>query len=105
MVDIKNIADNFPEILTSFKNVPLESTNPINYINKNSAPMLLMHGTDDNIVSPSQTDLLFQALKSAGVEAERYLVPHANHADDYWQQDEVLDLIVAFLNNHFTIFS
>ena len=100
MVDVKSIADNFPEILTSLKNVPLESTNPINYINKNSAPMLLMHGTDDNIVSPDQTNLLFQALKSAGVEAERYLVPNANHADDYWQQEDVLDLIVAFINHY-----
>ena len=74
--------------------------NPINYITKNSAPMLLMHGTADNIVSPAQTDLLFQALKNCGVEAERYLVPNANHADDYWQQEEVLELIAKFLTAH-----
>ena len=74
--------------------------NPINYITQNSAPMLLMHGTADNIVSPAQTDLLFQALKSRGVEAERYLIPNANHADDYWQQAEVFDVIAKFLVAH-----
>ncbi len=77
-----------------------ERANPINYITKNSAPMLLMHGTADNIVSPAQTDLLFQALKNHGVEAERYLIPNANHSDDYWQQDEVFDLITEFLTAH-----
>lgn len=76
------------------------AANPINYITKNSAPMLLMHGTADNVVSPSQTDLLFQALRSAGIDAERYVVPNANHSDDYWQQDEVLAVILEFLNNH-----
>ena len=39
-----------------------KTANPINYIGKTSAPMLLMHGTADTIVSPSATDLLFQAL-------------------------------------------
>ncbi len=74
--------------------------NPINYLSKNSAPMLLMHGTADNIVAPVHTDLLFQALKSHGVEAERYLIPNANHADNYWLQDEVLDVITGFLSAH-----
>lgn len=77
--------------------IAAEKANPINYITKNSAPMLLMHGTADNVVSPAQTDLLFQALKNHGVEAERYLIPNANHADDYWQQQEVLDVIAEFL--------
>ena len=74
-----------------------ERANPINYITKNSAPMLLMHGTDDDLVSPAQTDLLFQALKSRGVEAERYLIPNANHSDEYWFQPEVFELITDFL--------
>lgn len=77
-----------------------ERANPINYVNKNSAPMLLMHGTADDVVSPAQTDLLFQALKSCGVEAERYIIPNAGHSDDYWQQAEVFDLITEFLSAH-----
>lgn len=74
--------------------------NPLNYITKNSAPMLLMHGTKDSVVSPSQTDLLFQALKSHGVEAERCLIPNADHSDEYWCQDEVFELIEEFLRRY-----
>lgn len=33
-----------------------EAANPIHYISRTSAPMLLMHGTADTVVSPSQTD-------------------------------------------------
>lgn len=97
-VDVKSLTA-FPQMLESL-NVPVEETNPLNYITQNSAPMLLMHGTADNIVSPAQTDLLFQALKNHGIEAERYLIPNANHADDYWQQEEVFDVIAKFLAAH-----
>ena len=56
-----------------------EAANPITYIGKQSAPTLLMHGTADTLVSPSQTDLLYQALQKAGVPSERYLVKGAQH--------------------------
>ena len=74
--------------------------NPLNYINKNSAPMLLMHGTADKLVSPAQSDLLFQALKNNGVEAECYLIPGADHDDDHWQQIEVFDVVEEFIRRH-----
>ncbi|WP_234355026.1 prolyl oligopeptidase family serine peptidase, partial [Acidaminococcus fermentans] len=61
-----------------------EAANPIAYIGKNSAPMLLMHGTADKVVSPGQTDLLYQALKAKGVPAERYEIPGAAHGGVYW---------------------
>ena len=101
IVDIKDVGD-FPQMLQSLHGIPIERTNPINYITEDSAPMLLMHGTLDSIVSSKHTDLLFQALRNAGVEAERYLIPNANHADDYWIQDEVFDVIIEFLNRHVT---
>ena len=51
-------------------------------------------------VPPAQTEVLFQALKNHGVEAERYFGPNASHSDDYWQQDEVFALITEFLTAH-----
>lgn len=77
-------------------NPEAQKANPINYITKNSAPMLLMHGSADNIVSPSQSDLLFQALRAQNVDAERYIIPNAGHSDDFWHQDEVFNLITDF---------
>ena len=96
--DITRVSD-FPQMLQSLNGVKVEQTNPINYITKNSAPMLLMHGTADNIVPAEHTEELFQALKNAGVEAERYLIEGANHSDEFWYQYEVFELIIKFLRS------
>lgn len=78
----------------------MEKSNPINYINEKSVPMLLFHGGKDALISPSQTDILYQALRNRGIEAKRYVVPQAEHAGPYWIQDEVLDIVQAFLDKH-----
>jgi len=77
-----------------------EAANPIAYIGRNSAPMLLMHGTADKVVSPGQTDLLYQALKEKGVPAERYEIPGAAHGGVYWVQDKVLQVIGDFFDKY-----
>lgn len=75
-----------------------DAANPISYISPSSAPMLLMHGTADTVVSPSQTDLLFQALRQKNIPAERYLVKDAAHGGIYWNQEEVLRIITDFFD-------
>lgn len=77
-----------------------DKANPITYISKNSAPMLLMHGTADTVVSPSQTDLLFQALQKNHIPSKRYLVEGAAHGGIYWNQKEVLDIITEFFDSY-----
>lgn len=77
-----------------------DAANPIHYISKSSAPMLLMHGTADTLVSPSQTDLLFQALQKNGIPSQRYLVDGAAHGGIYWNQKEVLDIITQFFDKY-----
>ena len=74
--------------------------NPIHHISKDSAPMLLMHGTADYVVSPSQTDLLFQALQENNIPSKRYLVEGAAHGGIYWNQKEVLDIITGFFDQY-----
>ena len=76
------------------------AANPINYISKTSAPMLLMHGAKDFVVSPSQTDLLFQALQEKGIPSRRYLVEGAAHGGIYWNQEEVLSIITQFFDQY-----
>lgn len=73
---------------------------PITYVDNNSAPLLLMHGTADTVVSPGQTDLLFQAYKRRGLEAERYLIPAAQHSGTFWVQQPVLDVITVFFDKY-----
>ena len=77
-----------------------EAANPIHYISKTSAPMLLMHGTADTVVSPSQTDLLYQALQKSGIPSERYLVTGAAHGGKYWVQEPVLKIITDFFDHY-----
>ena len=78
----------------------LADPDPMTYVGKNSAPMLLMHGTKDFVVSPSQTDLLFQALRKEGIPSDRYLVEGAAHGGVYWDQAEALSIITDFFNKY-----
>jgi len=56
-----------------------EPVNPIAYVTRDDAPMLLLHGTADTIVPTIQSQALVSALKIAGVDATLDLqigVPH-----------------------------
>ena len=41
---------------------------PLSYVSKDSAPFLIMHGDQDNVVPLGQSEALAEALKKAGVE-------------------------------------
>lgn len=75
--------------------------NPINHISNRTPPFLLMHGDADLLVSPSQTNMLFEALAEKGIDAQRYVVKNADHADVYWAQPQVMKVIISFLNQQF----
>lgn len=74
------------------------AANPLCYISEKSSPVLLMHGSEDPEVSPSQTNLLFQALRAKSVPSERYVIPGAGHGGAYWVQDEVFQVIERFVD-------
>ncbi len=73
---------------------------PVEYVSDKSVPSLFMHGTADMLVSPTQTDLLFQKLKAQGIEAERYIVKNAAHGGPYWVQEPVLKVMVDFFDKY-----
>ncbi len=52
---------------------------PITYIDSNDPPFLILHGDKDNLVPYCQSELLYNALKKAGVSSEYILVPGASH--------------------------
>jgi acetyl esterase/lipase len=84
--------------------------NPITYVTNAAPPFLIMHGSADKLVSPSQTLLLHTALLAAGVDSTRYVLTGANHGDLAflndptaalpWSTQEVMNHIVTFLNGH-----
>lgn len=73
-----------------------ELANPIHYISSQTPPFLLMHGSADTLVSPSQTYILQQALQKKGISAERYVVANAPHGGVMWVQPEVSKVLIDF---------
>ncbi len=56
-----------------------EKASPVNYVKKDSAPFLILHGSEDKLVPPNQSELLSEALKKVGVECELIVVDKAGH--------------------------
>jgi len=52
---------------------------PIFYVDKNSAPFFLMHGGADTLVPLEQSEIFYEALKKAGVEAHLEIIPNKGH--------------------------
>ena len=77
-----------------------KAANTINYISKNTPPFLLMYGDKDNLVSPSQTEILYKALKEKGVPVTKYVVKNAGHGDEYWTQPEIIEIIINFFDKN-----
>lgn len=79
-----------------------EKANPISYISKGKdiPSFLIMHGDKDQMVSPSQTEMLLKALVADGVDSTRYVVKNAQHGGEYWAQPEILDIIIQFLDKN-----
>jgi acetyl esterase/lipase len=52
---------------------------PLRFVSKESAPFFLLHGEMDSLVPVQQSELLYNALKKAGVEAHLVIVPGKGH--------------------------
>ncbi len=73
---VKNFLGKTPEEAPAL----YKESSPITYVDKQSAPFLIVHGTKDWLVPPSQSERLYDALHSAGVPAtllQGYKLDHA----------------------------
>ncbi|HZH00439.1 MAG TPA: alpha/beta hydrolase, partial [Flavisolibacter sp.] len=73
---------------------------PIYFVNRQSAPTLLLHGGKDGLVPPSQSKNLKEKLDKAGVPAELVIYPNEGHGWYGANQANSFDRIVAFLKKH-----
>ena len=55
-----------------------------------------MHGSADTLVSPQQSAQLYKALKAEGNKADYVLLEGAEHGDDHWYQQPVIDRVVSW---------
>lgn len=54
--------------------------NPVNYISRDTPPFYLLHGARDKLVPLRQSELLYSALKKAGIPVQFEIVPGKGHA-------------------------
>jgi len=84
------------------------AANPLTYIGPSATAFLIFHGSNDRLVSPSQTLILHNALTAAGVHSTRYVINGAGHGDMSflgdskaglpWSTNQVMGIMVGFLN-------
>jgi acetyl esterase/lipase len=53
---------------------------PITYVTSDDPPFLLIHGDQDELVPPEQSQLMYDRLTQAGVPAQLVIVKNARHA-------------------------
>jgi len=61
-----------------------EKYSPIDYVSADAVPLLLIHGTEDEIVSVESVDLFVEQMKEAGAEDVTYVrIDGGNHGTAY----------------------
>ncbi len=70
---------------------------PITYVDKEFAPTLILQGTLDEAVIPSQSCLFYEALRRAGVRSELHLDNMKGHTAAIFSRDVRQKLIFDFL--------
>ena len=56
---------------------------PITHVSKNTPPFLLIHGSEDVTVPYDQSEIMLDALQSAGVASELLPIPFAGHGPNF----------------------
>jgi len=72
---------------------------PVNYLDKNDPPTLILHGTSDRLVPIGQSDNLKEKLDSLGIPCEYYRLPLWPHTMDVVKR--VNDFCQARMNEFF----
>lgn len=72
----------------------------VGHIKADMPPFLIMHGSEDKLVSPAQSEQLYQALSEKGNQVEYVVLDGADHADLFWFQKPVIDKVVRWFEEN-----
>lgn len=72
----------------------------LGHIKKNLPPFLIMHGTEDKLVSPVQSEQLYEALKQSGNRVTYVKVEGAAHGDTVWFQKPIIGKVVTWFKDN-----
>jgi len=76
-----------------------KAANPISYISPDDPPFLIVHGDKDPVVPWQQSELLFNALKSAGRGVRFHTIEGAGHGPGF-DGPEVQPMVREFFDRH-----
>ncbi len=96
---LKHLEPNSPESKLMGGNLSTKKdlagkANPITYISKSTPPFFIAHGTEDHVVNFGQSQLLYDALKKAGISVTLHPVKGADHGFNGATQDQRRELFL-----------
>lgn len=101
--DIPSLKDQgVTDMIPSEAGLPIDSFNyPYipDLVTDKSAPILIIHGTDDSLVSPKNGEVIHEAWNKKGIHSEMLLIEHANHGDYRCFQTHIKEAITDFMNS------
>ncbi len=79
----------------------LEATSPVNFANKINIPILLIHGTDDQIVPVKHSQVMTEALTKQNKQVNYIEIKHANHSlSNQAHRIQTLEAMADFFAKH-----
>ena len=82
------------------KDALARAASPVTFVQKDAAPILMMHGDKDALVPIQQSEEFHEALQAAGVETTLNILPGSNHGGAEFLAEPKLKLMVHFLEKH-----
>jgi acetyl esterase/lipase len=76
------------------------AASPLFYVDKNSAPLLIIHGDKDPLVPLNQSEAIVEAMKKAGVEARLIVIKGGGHGGAGFETPDNRKLIEEFFAKH-----
>lgn len=73
--------------------------NPITYVSKDDPPFLIVHGDQDSTVAHHQSEILYDALRSAGARVRFHTIEGAGHGSGFGGP-ELEPLVQGFFDRH-----
>lgn len=76
------------------------AASPITHVARDNAPMLLIHGTADSLIPPTQSSRMHDALQAVGASSKLMLIEGMPHGNSTLARGELRDAAHAWLDAH-----
>lgn len=77
-----------------------KAASPVTYVTAASPPVLILHGEKDDVVPPSQSQVISDLLKKANVPADLVIIPGAGHEGTAFSSPKTQAKIIRFLEQN-----